>query len=114
MDVKTKARYEVRAKIVKALAHPTRLFIVDQLSNHKRRVNELTDMIGADGSTVSKHLSVLRNAGIVKDEKIGASVYYELTTPCVLNFFGCIEGVLKSNAELHLAATEHFEIQEIK
>ncbi len=114
MDSKTKARYDERAKIVKALAHPTRLFIVDQLANQKRPVKELTDMIGVDGSTVSKHLSVLKNAGIVRDEKVGASVFYELTTPCVLNFFGCIEGVLKSNAEQHLALTELFEIQDSK
>lgn len=114
MDAKTKARYDVRAKIVKALAHPTRLFIVNQLSGQKRCVNELTEMIGADGSTVSKHLSVLRNAGIVRDEKIGASVYYELATPCVLNFLGCIESVVRSNTEHHLFLTELFEIQDSK
>ena len=107
MDARTKAQYEARAKILKALAHHTRLFIIDQLNREKRCVCELTEMIDADTSTVSKHLSVLRNAGLVKDEKIGASVYYELTTPCITNFFGCVESVIKANAEQQMALTEN-------
>lgn len=106
MDAQTQARYQARAKIIKALAHPTRLYIVDQLSQHERCVCELTGLIGADTSTVSKHLSVLKGAGIVADEKRGLMVYYRLRVPCVLNLFGCIEGVLKANAEAQLAAVE--------
>ena len=68
--------YEARANIVKALAHPSRLFIVDMLNNQSRTVGELTEMIGADTSTVSKHLSVLKNAGIIEDEKKGTTVFY--------------------------------------
>ena len=56
-------------------------------------------MIGADVSTVSKHLAILREAGIVRDEKRGSKVFYELRVPCVLNFFSCVESVLVSNAE---------------
>ncbi|NQU06522.1 MAG: winged helix-turn-helix transcriptional regulator [Calditrichaeota bacterium] len=107
MEARIKAQYEARAKILKALAHHTRLFILDQLSKEKHCVCELTEMIGADTSTVSKHLSVLRNAGLVKDEKVGASVYYELTTPCILNFFDCVETVIKTNAEQQMALTEN-------
>ena len=65
MDPRTKARFEARAKIIKAMAHPTRLFIVDELSRSERNVMELTEMIGADVSTVSKHLTILKNSGIV-------------------------------------------------
>jgi len=102
MDSKTKARYEARAQIIKALAHPSRLFIVEELAKNKRCVQELAEMIGVDASTVSKHLSILKNTGLVKDEKEGTSVYYELLTPCILNFFGCVENVMKSNAERHI------------
>lgn len=102
MDKKTQALFEARAKIIKAMAHPTRLFIVDQLSRGERCVCELTDMIGADNSTVSKHLSVLRSAGIIADDKRGLQVYYSLRVPCVMNFFGCIESVIKSNAMTNL------------
>ncbi len=94
-----KDKYETRARIIKALAHPTRLFTVDELSKGERCVCELTAMIGADVSTVSKHLSILKNAGIVHDEKRGSKVFYKLTVPCVLNFFGCVENVLKANLE---------------
>ena len=76
MDPKTKARYQARARIVKAMSHPTRLFIVDQLSKRRRCVRKLTEMVGDDVSTISKHLSVLKNAGIVSDEKEGTRVFY--------------------------------------
>jgi len=99
MDERTQAKFEARARIVKAMAHPTRLFIVDELSREERCVCELTEMIGADVSTVSKHLSLLRNAGIVEMDKRGTQIFYSLRTPCILNFFGCVESVLKSNAE---------------
>lgn len=81
------------------MAHPTRLFIVEELSHQERCVCELTEMIGADVSTVSKHLSVLRQAGIVRDEKRGSQVFYSLLVPCVLNFFSCVEAVLSSKAK---------------
>lgn len=104
MNAKQRARYRARAKIIKAMAHPSRLFIIDQLAGQKRCVGELTRMIGADKSTVSKHLSVLKEAGIVEDEKRGLQVYYTLRVPCVTGLFSCIEAVVKSNAEAHLAA----------
>jgi ArsR family transcriptional regulator len=92
------ARYQTRARVMKALAHPTRLFIVDELAVGPRCVCELTALIGADVSTVSKHLLVLRNAGIVADERRGAQVFYELRTPCVRAWPSCVEGVLTSDA----------------
>jgi ArsR family transcriptional regulator len=92
------ARLAVRARILKALAHPTRLFIVHELERAERCVADLTGLIGADMSTVSKHLSILRAAGIVADEKRGAQVYYTLRVPCILGFFGCIEAVIRERA----------------
>lgn len=99
MDRKTRAEFEVRARIVKALAHPSRLFLVDELSRGERCVCELTEMVGADISTVSKHLSQLKSAGLIRDEKRGNQVYYSLRTPCVLRFFDCIGAVMHSLAE---------------
>jgi len=100
MDAKTQAHYEARAAIVKAMAHPTRLFIVDELARSQQKcVCELTEMIGADMSTVSKHLTILKSAGIVADAKRGSQVYYRLRVPCVLSFFGCVELVMQSNAQ---------------
>jgi len=91
---------------MKALAHPTRLFIVDQLAQGERCVCELTEMIAADVSTVSRHLSVLKAAGIVADEKRGVQVYYSLLVPCVLNWYSCVEGVLQATAKRHVAIAQ--------
>ncbi len=99
MDENTRQKYEVRAGIIKAMAHATRLYIIDELSKGERCVCELRDIIGNDMSTVSKHLSVLKNAGIVESDKRGLQVFYSLKVPCVLNFFGCVEDVLLANAK---------------
>jgi len=102
MDAKTHLRYESRARIIKAIAHPTRLFIIDELQKTPTSVGDLTNMIGCDLSTMSKHLSVLKNAGIVADERNGTSIIYRLKTPCLLNFIGCIEDVIESNVQDHI------------
>ena len=102
MDKTTRARFEVRARIIKAMAHPTRLFIVDQLSHQEHCVCELAQMVGADISTVSKHLSVLKSVGIVDDEKKGNQVFYTLQVPCILQFFKCVESVIQSSAKEQL------------
>ena len=103
MDPKIKAKYEARARIIKAMSHPTRLFMVDELSRGERCVCELTEMVGDDISTISKHLSILKNAGIVADDKRGTQVFYSLRVPCVLNFFSCVESVLRINAKEQMA-----------
>jgi len=92
-------KYRGRAEIVKALAHPTRLMIVDRLAAGECCVCDLQALAGADISTVSKHLSLLKKAGIVEDEKRGLWVFYRLCCPCLSGFFICIEGVLKKRAE---------------
>ncbi len=99
MDVKTLAKFEARAEVIKALAHPSRLFMADVLAQGERCVCELTEMVGADMSTVSKHLSIMKNAGVVEMEKRGSMVFYRLRTPCLLNFLSCVESVVKSNAK---------------
>ncbi|MBU1003414.1 MAG: metalloregulator ArsR/SmtB family transcription factor [Proteobacteria bacterium] len=88
------SRFTERAQIMKALGHPVRLFMVDALSRGEQCVCDLTEMVGLDISTVSKHLLVLKNAGIVADERRGKQVFYSLRVRCVLNFFGCLESVL--------------------
>lgn len=103
MDSKIRAKYEARARIIKAMSHPTRLFMVDVLSKGERCVCELTEMVGDDISTISKHLSILKTAGIVADEKRGTQVFHSLQFPCVLNFFSCVESVLKTKAKQQAA-----------
>lgn len=88
-----------RAKILNAMAHPARLFMMEELAKGERCVCELREMVGSDLSTVSKHLSVLRSAGLVDMDKRGSQVFYSLTTPCILKFVDCIDAVVRSNAK---------------
>ncbi|BCR03715.1 hypothetical protein DESUT3_07840 [Desulfuromonas versatilis] len=106
MDQKRKNHLEARARVLKAMAHPTRLFIIEELEKEERCVCDLTEMIGADVSTVSKHLSVLKQAGIVVDDKRGNQVFYRLRVPCILNFFGCVESVLETQVREQSALLE--------
>ncbi len=99
MEAQNRAYLEVKSRIFKALGHPTRLFIVEQLAQKERCVNELTEMVGSDMSTISKHLSILKNAYIIQDSKKGNHVFYSLSMPCVLNLFGCVDTVIKSVVE---------------
>ncbi len=95
----TRELYEHRARIIKALAHPTRLAIADALAEGEVCVCELQQLAGGDISTVSKHLAVMKAAGIVADRKEGLRVYYRLLVPCILNFLGCVDAVIQHNAE---------------
>jgi DNA-binding transcriptional ArsR family regulator len=99
-------RFEAQAQIMKALSHPTRLFIIHELSKGEKCVGELTDMVGADTSTISKHLSIMKNAGIIDFEKRGTSIFYSLKMKCVLNFFACTNEVLKKKIEAQLILAE--------
>lgn len=80
-----------RAKVFKALGHPTRLMFVDALAQGELCVCHLQELAGSDMSTVSKHLSVLKEAGIVQDEKRGTFVYYSLRLCCIGSFMECLE-----------------------
>jgi DNA-binding transcriptional ArsR family regulator len=92
---KSKDLFRQQARVLKALANESRLKIIDRLSRGECSVGELTDLVGSDRSTVSKHLALLRAHGIVLDRREGNVVYYTLLTPCVVNFFSCATQVLK-------------------
>ena len=99
MNELEKRQYEELARISKALAHATRLYIVHKLDEQEYCVKDLTQMIGADISTVSKHLTILKNAGIITDEKRGNCVYYTLQCRCVLSMFSCLSDVITTNRD---------------
>lgn len=96
--------YQARARIAKALAHPTRLLILDVLQQREWCVCELTELIGADQSTVSKHLALLKQAGLVDDRKDGVMTFYRPRVTCLEGFWRCIESVLKENLKAQAAA----------
>lgn len=94
--MKDKKRYITeQAKIFKALGHPSRLLMVDALRNGEKCVCELRELVGDDISTISKHLSILREAGVVSSEKRGTNIYYQLKLSCLGNFLSCTEKVIE-------------------
>ena len=90
--------YKRKAEIIKAMAHPSRLAILHSLGEGEKCVCELQRVVGADMSTVSKHLAVMKTAGLLTSRKQGLQVFYRLRTPCVLDVFACVEGVLQADA----------------
>jgi DNA-binding transcriptional ArsR family regulator len=107
MDPRTVSRMEARAQVFKALAHPSRLLMVEELAAGPRCVCDLTTLVGADMSTVSKHLSVLKAAGVLEVERRGTQIWYSLRMTCVLNFTACVDG------ELERQARERYELVQI-
>ena len=97
LSVKMKGRrtYRTHAELLKALAHESRLLMIDRLHRGECTVNRLVDLVGSDQSTVSKHLAVLRNNGVVEAERRGNSVVYRLLTPCVVDFLACASEVAR-------------------
>ncbi len=91
--------YDARAKIAKALAHPSRLLMLDALRQRELCVGDLTELAGADQSTVSKHLAILRDTGFLTVRRQGAMSYYAVKCQCLDGFFDCIESVLRQNLE---------------
>ena len=104
LEGQTRRRLEAQARVIKALAHPTRLFLVEELCKEERCVCELAEMVGSDVSTVSKHLALLRQAGIVRDEKRGKKVFYSLRMGCALEFTSCASAILEETSRRRLEA----------
>lgn len=94
-------KHAFRSKIFKALGHPSRILLVDALLQGARCVCELRELVNADVSTVSKHLSVLKEAGVVGSEKRGANVYYHLRMECVRGFLACVDRFNARRVEEH-------------
>ena len=97
MEEKERKRYELQAEVLKALAHPIRLAIVQFLSREEKCVCDIVAYVGTSQSNISKHLSVMKQAGILSDRKEGLSVYYRLNMPCTLNFFQCVKDIMETH-----------------
>jgi ArsR family transcriptional regulator len=90
---------EIRAKIIKSMAHPVRLIIIEFLKDGEHSFSEIFDLFHLDKSTVSKHLLVLKEGGIVSSRKDGADMIYRLDVPCITDFFSCVTAVIESNVK---------------
>ncbi len=96
----------LKAEVLKALGHPTRLLMVEVLSQGERCVCELNELFDADHSTISKHLTILKQAGILSDRKEGLKVFYRLECPCIIDFMNCVSNVISRRAKRDLKILE--------
>lgn len=87
-------RLRLKAEVFKALGHPLRLSVVEFLHAGEKCVCEIVDHTGTGISNISKHLSIMKNAGIVADRRDGLKIMYRLTMTCALDFAKCVEGVV--------------------
>jgi ArsR family transcriptional regulator len=87
-----------RAKILKALANPTRLMMVEELNRGDRCVAELRFLARVDPSVISRHLAQLKHAGIVTERRAGNRMIHHLECPCILQALECTVGVMHEEA----------------
>ena len=102
MDGQLKIKCELRAHMFKALAHPMRIYILEKLKEKPWCVCDLAEEIGVNKSVASKHLSKLKEAGIITDLKMGTTVEYQLAAPCVLELARCAENAVFENRKKNL------------
>jgi ArsR family transcriptional regulator len=91
--------YQLKADILKALAHPLRLAAAELLADGEQCVCDIAEHVGAERSNVSRHLSLMVKAGVLQSRKDGLRVLYSLRTPCVLGFLNCAADVLRQQIE---------------
>lgn len=91
-------RHRQHVAVFKALGHPARLQIVEKLASGERCVCDLVELVGLGWSAVSRHLAVLKAAGVLEDEKRGLQVFYRLALPCVTSFTACLDAASKGEA----------------
>ena len=71
------------ARMFKALSHPTRMWIVRQLLTERHCVREFVNALGVEFATVSRHLSKLKQAGLITSRKQGREIWYELNRAAI-------------------------------
>ncbi len=89
----------LHADLCSALADPNRLLLLYALSDRPRNVTDLTQELNAPQPTVSRHLKVLRESGLVKATRQGQSVQYELADHRVIDALDILRSILRERIQ---------------
>jgi ArsR family transcriptional regulator len=104
----TKARdmdaAEHKAAILKAIAHPVRVRLFEALADGEKSVGDLVRITGEKEANTSRHLAVLRHAGLVSTRKDGLNVYYSSSMPCLMSMLSCVSQAVCTIADEHMRA----------
>lgn len=88
-------------EVFKALGNPGRLTLVRTLMDGERCVCDLVDAVGLGWSTTSRHLDILRDAGVLASEKRGQKIFYRLQLECVSHFIECLDNARPARPSTH-------------
>jgi DNA-binding transcriptional ArsR family regulator len=97
-----------KAELFKAVAHPSRIRILELLRQGEMTVGDLQEQLGSDGSSVSQQLAVLRGQNIVESRRWGTSVYYTVRDPAVFELLDVASAIFDS----HLATVQAMALAE--
>ncbi len=101
MNIKDREIYQIHAEICQALTHSTRLEIIDHLRTNEKTVSMLTQEMAMPPSTISRHLRLMREKGIVQTRRDGPNVYYQLSNDKIIRAYDLI----------HQFVIDHFNAQ---
>ena len=100
MSLNEKRIFQLHAEICKTFSSPIRLEIISKLRDGKKSVNEIAALTGVRQATVSQHLAVLRQRGVVSTKREGLNVYYEVANPKITQACDLMRQVLFENIAL--------------
>ena len=86
-------RYEKISEMLKALAHPARLKMVAGLVKNECNVGRIQKVLALPQSTISRHLRILKNAGIIKGRKEGTKICYRVVDKRARKIVEIIKGI---------------------
>lgn len=88
-------RFEVKAEILKGLAHPVRIAIAEMLADREICACDIAGMFSLDRTSVSKHLARMARLHIISARRDGQNLYYRLEMKCLLSALHCLDGVIE-------------------
>jgi ArsR family transcriptional regulator len=110
MSINDKRIFQLHAEICKTFSSPIRLEIISKLRDRKKSVNEIAALTGVRQATVSQHLAVLRQRGVVSTKREGINVYYEVANPKITQACDLMREVLFEN----IAVMNEISLKEVK
>ena len=78
------------ADVLKAVAHPLRLQIVEVLQDGERSVGEIMDALGEKQAITSQQLNLMKDRGVLASRREGAKVFYRIQNPNVIRVLNCV------------------------
>ncbi|HDZ88247.1 MAG TPA: ArsR family transcriptional regulator [Nitrospirae bacterium] len=114
--VDEKKIYELQAEVVKALANPIRLEIIETLGDGEKCVGELVDILGVSKASISQHINIMRNANVLKSRRDRNNVYYSITNRKIIMAYTIIKEILLESLEdrYRLLQDSFFRLEPIK